>query len=404
MADPVLSGSLGTFRLPEVLSFLDAGRKSGTLTLCNANREAQVFFDHGAVIYAGSNQPEFRLSAILLRKKRITTEQFEMIDALMLNDGGRFGELAIQQGIFTAPQLRDFLKIQVSEVLYDSFVWKEGTFTFAEELRLPDYAVTIAIDLANLIMEGARRIEEWEECERLLPDSSTIFRIVSNPQKGERITLSNDEWKLLFLVNGQRTIEMLVHEIDSTALQVYRVLYGLWSNKLIEPMIAETRVEETGDGAPPTGDETIRQDTLQVGGMATLHDIDDDTPLLVSPDARLSLRDVVKPTVAQFQLLEGDTPWRQFPLVEHEYLIGRQRENHIQLIDLGVSGFHARIYRGPAGYTIEDLQSRNGTWVNGERTVNVLLVDGDRVRFGSTELLYNVLFQPITTNADTVVR
>src|SRR5207247_7294736 len=100
--------------------------------------------------------------------------QNEAIATLMSSDGGRFGQIAIEQGVLTDAQLRDFLKIQVSEILFDCFVWKGGTFTFAAPLDLPPYAVTIAVDLSNLIMEGARRINEWEECVRLLPDDKVV--------------------------------------------------------------------------------------------------------------------------------------------------------------------------------------------------------------------------------------
>src|SRR5207253_2976228 len=128
-AAAVLQGSLDSFKLPEVLTFLNTTRRRGTLTAtCGDGREAYVFFDNGALVYAGSNQEQFRLSAILLRKKRITREQHEEIDELMTREGGRFGQIAIQRGVLTESQLRDFLKVQVSEILYDSFVWSGGTF------------------------------------------------------------------------------------------------------------------------------------------------------------------------------------------------------------------------------------------------------------------------------------
>src|SRR5207237_624316 len=229
-----LQGSLHSFKLPYVLSFLATTRHSGTLTLTRDSKTSYVFFDNGAVIYAGSNQEDLRLSAILLRKKRISRSQFERIDALMLQEGGRFGQLAIQQGILTDEQLHDYLKVQVSEIIYDCFVWPDGAFTFVDELTLPPYAVTIAVDLSNLIMEGARRIEEWEHCLQLLPDNKVVFRVVSNPDKDEKITLSRDEWKILFMVNGQRTLEDLCHDAEDDPFQVYRVVYGLFANKLIE--------------------------------------------------------------------------------------------------------------------------------------------------------------------------
>src|SRR5947207_10816682 len=136
MNSAVLNGSLSAFKLPEVLTFLSMTRKTGTLTLTNDSREAYVFFNDGALIYAGSNQEQFRLGAILQRKRRITREQAEQIDELMRRDGGRFGQVAVQQGVFTDGQLRDFLKVQVSEIIYDCFVWNGGAFNFIDEMAL----------------------------------------------------------------------------------------------------------------------------------------------------------------------------------------------------------------------------------------------------------------------------
>src|SRR5688500_11614518 len=99
MTAAVLQGSLSAFELPEVLTFLSTTRKSGTLTLNNDGKEASLFFGDGDLIFAGSNQEQFRLGYILLRKKKITPEQRDKIDALMRSDGGRFGDLAVQQGV-----------------------------------------------------------------------------------------------------------------------------------------------------------------------------------------------------------------------------------------------------------------------------------------------------------------
>src|ERR1051326_3366319 len=245
MKGAVLNGSLSAFKLPEVLTFISMTRNTGTLTLSNAPREAYVFFNDGSLIYAGSNQEQFRLGAILQRKRRITREQAEAIDELMRRDGGRFGQVAVQQGVLTEGQLRDFLKVQVSEIIYDCFVWTGGSFEFKDEMALPPHAVTISVDLANLIMEGARRIEEWEQCLRLLPDKSIVFRVVSNPSE-EKITLSADEWKILFLINGTRTLEELCHDAEEDPFHVYRVVYGLYASKLIESMSPLARADESG--------------------------------------------------------------------------------------------------------------------------------------------------------------
>ncbi|MGZ8830924.1 MAG: DUF4388 domain-containing protein [Thermoanaerobaculia bacterium] len=398
MSEVVLQGSLASFKLPDVLTFLSGARKSGTLMLAGYGRQSYVLFSNGAVVYAGSDQEQFRLGTLLLRKKKITREQWQNIDGTMLRQGGRFGQIAIENGVLSDEQLREYLKVQVSEVVYNAFVWTEGTFRFSEDLQLPDYAVTISVDLSNLIMEGARRIEEWEKCVQLLPDDSVVFHVVSTP-KDDKITLSADEWKILFLVNGQRTLADLVAEAEDDAMNVYRSVYGLKANRLIEEIRPQTpkddtsRMRSTPPEPAPAPEETLREPIEPFNADATVRDgIGDDTDLLVSHEARLSWSDVVKPLVAQLTISNGDAAGRIIALTESEYNMGRQRDNQIQISDLGISGYHARIFRTADGYAIEDLKSRNGTWINGGRIFHATLRNGDQLRLGATDLKFEVLF------------
>ncbi len=388
-----LQGDLEAFKLPDVLSFLHSTNRTGMLTVRLAEKDAYVFFRAGAVVYAASNQEALRLAPLLIRKKKLTRDKAAEIDDLMLRSGGRWGDLALQNGAMSQSDLEDYLKIQVSEVIYDAFVWKSGEFAFYDGIDLPPNAVTISIDLSNLIMEGARRIDEWAECLRLLPDSSVIFRAVADPE-AEKITLSLDEWRILFLINGQRTLEELCRATEAEAFQVYRLVYGLVANKLIEPSqeVAQERDGMTGPVAQ-IEEVTIRQPLKELTGDATMRERpDDDTSLLVSEDATLSYRDVIKKTVAQLLIMSGEDAGTVIPLVESEYHVGRQRENQIQLNDLGVSARHARIFRGPEGYLVEDLKSRNGTWLNGTRIFHSILRNADEIRVGATDLRYEVLF------------
>ncbi len=395
MSEVVLQGSLASFKLPDVLTLLSSAKKSGTLILTGFGRQSYVLFNHGALVFAGSDQEKLRLGSLMLRRKVITREQLERIEDALRRQSGRFGQIAIDNGILNEEQVHDSLKVQVSEVVYDAFVWPEGKFRFTDELQIPEYAVTISVDLPNLIMEGARRIEEWEHCAKLLPDENVVFRVVSNP-KEEKITLSAAEWKVLFLVNGQRTLAELVAEAEDDAFDVYRIIYGLYANRLIEPVWHAPSADDTNRGVPvSTQDDTVRQPATTFNPDATMREgVGDDTDLLVSREARLSWSDVVKPVVAQLTISNGDSAGRVITLTESEYKIGRQRDNHIQLSDLGVSGDHARLFRSEDGYAIEDLKSRNGTWINGGRIFHATLRDGDQLRIGGTDLRYEVVVEP----------
>jgi hypothetical protein len=387
-----LHGSLEAFKLPDVLAFVNSAKKTGMLTVASETREAYVFCRNGSVVYAASNQESMRLGTLLLRKRNISKEQAETIDDLMLRGRGRFGDFAVTQGVLSEPQLDEYLKIQVSEVLYDSFLWKAGTFTFYDGFDLPPDAVTISVDLTNLIMEGARRIEQWEECLQLLPDSGAVFRVIPRPES-EKITLTADEWKVLFLINGQRTLEDLCRDTTEDPLTVYRVVYGLWANKLIEEVEgisdAGLTIAVPGVLTPDTSSNDPEEENVE----DTVIDAPvDDTNLLTTPGARLAYKDVVRTTVGQLAVLNGDLEGTVYLLTDAEYSIGRQPDNTFQIADLGISGHHARIFRGPDGYVLEDLKSRNGTWLNGTRVYHAVLQSSDAIRIGSTDLKYEVLY------------
>lgn len=73
-----------------------------------------------------------------------------------------------------------------------------------------------------------------------------------------------------------------------------------------------------------------------------------------------------------------------------EYIIGRTREADIQLIDERVSRQHASLRWSGTGFALVDLQSTNGTYVNGGKAGSIRLLDGDRIRIGPHDLQYVV--------------
>src|ERR1700675_2486198 len=83
----------------------------------------------------------------------------------------------------------------------------------------------------------------------------------------------------------------------------------------------------------------------------------------------------------------------RMPLDRLPFLIGRQGDNHLVLRDNRASRNHARIFSENGEYFIEDLKSRHGVYVNGERVQRHRLVDSDRIDFGfqdSYRLIFNL--------------
>ncbi|HEX6277940.1 MAG TPA: ATP-binding protein [Polyangiaceae bacterium] len=105
------------------------------------------------------------------------------------------------------------------------------------------------------------------------------------------------------------------------------------------------------------------------------------------PDLSVTLeRSAGAPSSADLEGLEGPAQGHKFRVETHATL-GRSPDSTIMIDDAEVSRHHARLVRSAAGFEIEDLGSRNGTFVNGARVARHLLAPGDKVRLGPHSVL-----------------
>jgi len=94
--------------------------------------------------------------------------------------------------------------------------------------------------------------------------------------------------------------------------------------------------------------------------------------------------------VAKLVIQNGGFEGMVYPVTEEETLIGRNPTTDITLLDDGISREHALILWDPeaAEYCIEDLQSTNGTKVNGKRVRSATLESGDEIQIGNTRFTF----------------
>lgn len=99
-----------------------------------------------------------------------------------------------------------------------------------------------------------------------------------------------------------------------------------------------------------------------------------------------------KGEVASLMVVAGDMAGEVFDLKFEVHIIGRGEEADLVVLDPEISRMHARLKRHENHYIIEDLRSANGTWLN-DTLVNDrrLLLPGDRLRIGQTELIVRYL-------------
>lgn len=100
--------------------------------------------------------------------------------------------------------------------------------------------------------------------------------------------------------------------------------------------------------------------------------------------------------MAKLQIFFPDGTEATHDLPEEKTSIGRVPENQLHIPDDSVSSHHAEIIFENANFYVRDLNSTNGTYVNGSKTDSAALKHGDEVRFGSVACLF------LIGNADAV--
>jgi hypothetical protein len=398
----ILEGSLDRFESPDILTFLNLGHRAGVLVFERPEQETKLFFDDGDPVFANSTKLELRFGMLLERLGKVTSEQLARVGPRQ-RTGLRIGQILLQERILSEEELASFLKVQVSEVIFDTFSWHTGVFTFYDGVPPPSTAVTLDMGIQNLIMEGVRRQDERARISEVFTRKDLVIEVVANPERvKQNVTLTRDEWQVFFLIDGRRSLEEICRASGNPdELAIFQILYHLVVAKFAilkppaqAPSTPLPQIEGSGDGTQffsPGRGETGAKPSVAFSSPLPPVQRKDDTREIVNPKAMKYLDNARHVTVSRLILVrdEGET---SFPLTRDSYTLGRHRNNDILVTDVKVSSFHARIDRSSEGFVLVDLKSRNGTFLNGRKIETGLLKTGDEIRLGTARLLYKVDF------------
>jgi antitoxin component HigA of HigAB toxin-antitoxin module len=234
---PILQGDLSRIQLPDVLSFVSMIRRSGKLVLRNSSLERTLVWKDGDIVFATSNSPEDSLGQFLLRNGKITQEQYED-SKRRVTATTRHGKLLVQMGALSPKDLWWGVKNQALEIIYSLFSWKEGAFEFSEMVEeIQSEKIVLSLNTSSVIMEGIRRLDESERIREKIPSLDVIFMRISGVTPDfEELEMSDAEIQLYNEIDGVSTVRELIGKSgDLTEFEVLRILFQLFSARLIEP-------------------------------------------------------------------------------------------------------------------------------------------------------------------------
>lgn len=237
-----IEGPLRELGLPDVFQLLDLSRKTGMLRVRSQLRDDEgiVYFDGGRVVQAS------------LRSKPAATP-----------DATAMSEREIERK----------LRGQIEGAVYDMMAWREGFFSFEERdlADLPE-AARVKIATESLLMESARRIDEWSRIADKVPHLLVVPVLAEVPGDHEsQLDLLPHEWEVLSMIDGQRDLRAIATALGRGEFEAAKVVYGLVTTGVVEirktQRVSATIPMTAAPAAPPPPNPEIRASFAQ--GLAS---------------------------------------------------------------------------------------------------------------------------------------
>ena len=249
-----IKGSLKEASLPDVLQLLSMGQKTGCLSVSHRQNFGTIYFDRGKISYAAIVNRRDRLGDILVKGGLIGQADLERAIAMQEQQRDRrLGEILMDLGVLTREELHRHVRQQIEEAVYFLFTWTQGTFSFEGDVRPDEQDLLVSINPESLLLEGARRVDEWSLIEKKIPSFDIVFGIDRQRLAASGVHLTAEQEALVPLLDGARDVASLVEESGFGEFEVGKALYGLATagflhrvgkTKAAEPSVSESRVDE----------------------------------------------------------------------------------------------------------------------------------------------------------------
>ena len=256
-----IEGALQDVSLADICQLLGMGMKTGCLSMTDRSNFGYIYFEKGRVIYASVLNRKDRLGELLVRNHVITRQELSTATAKQAADRGtRLGEILVEIEALSEEELQKYIQVQIEEAVYHLFTWTQGSFHFDTD-QMPDEEGIFLVNIPPeaLLMEGARRVDEWSQIEKKIPSFDVVFQVDKHPDESdEDVELTKEQRKVLPFIDGVRTATEIMNEAGLVEFDTGKALYGLIQAGFVSRAGERSTQEETG------GDEALQQH-LNVG-------------------------------------------------------------------------------------------------------------------------------------------
>jgi hypothetical protein len=154
------------------------------------------------------------------------------------------GEILLAIGAIAPKELERQVRLQIEAVVFELMSWREGFFRFEEGPVADDGPTMLQISTESLLMEGARRIDEWSRIADRVPSLAAVPHLA--PVVGDdasQLDLLPSEWEVLTMIDGTHDLRGIAANLARSEFDVAKVVYGLVSTGVVELRVPLTVAE-----------------------------------------------------------------------------------------------------------------------------------------------------------------
>jgi hypothetical protein len=249
-----IQGPLKELSIHDVFQLADLSRKTGRLAVSSELRadEGVVYFHGGRVVHASIRSKPLTVEDTLVQSGRVTVEDMAKAREFQAHfgNGTTATEILVQAGAVTARELEALERQQVESVVFELMSWREGYFTFEEvsPSEIPGQG-RLQVATESLLMEAARRIDEWSRIADIVPDKHTVPALAASSDAETRLDLLPAEWEVLSMIDGERDVAAIAAAITRSEFDVARTVFGLVATGVVEIRRTRRRSLTAADAA-----------------------------------------------------------------------------------------------------------------------------------------------------------
>jgi len=233
-----IEGPLRELGIHDVFQLLDLSRKTGALRVTSELRDDEgfVLFEGGKVIHASVKSNPTSIERILRHAGKLSDADLAAAAAIPVATGTGLGDRLVHAGIVSQKEMERHLHQAIESVVFELMSWREGFFSF-EERPVSDVPIDakIRISTESLLMEGARRIDEWSRIADKVPSLSVIPALA--PVEDDRasvLDLLPHEWEVLMAIDGTQDLRGIAGSLGRSEFEIAKIAYGLVSTGVVE--------------------------------------------------------------------------------------------------------------------------------------------------------------------------